>query len=110
MWEREEHQVVATERLRSGRFERAGRERREPGVQCSHRLPGAGPGAERTQLQLGVPEQQAEQFAAGVPAGARDRDGESHAYMYTRACKFMHDASVAGWGPCRLVDSAGSAT
>ena len=48
-------------------------------VQVGHRSPGRRPRSDRPQAQAGVPEQQAQQLAARVAAGARDCCPPTHA-------------------------------
>ena len=72
MRQREEHHVRALQRVGVGRHEGAVGERDEVRVQVGHGAAGAASRGQRSYPQVGVPEQQAYDLAAGVPGRADD--------------------------------------
>ena len=70
----EEDHVVAGEDLDGGVVEDPVGERQQVRLERAEALAGVGPGGERADLDLGVPEQQAQHLAPGVPAGSGDGD------------------------------------
>jgi hypothetical protein len=54
----------------------------EVGVDLADGLPSTGLGCQRRYLEVGMARDEAQQFAAGVPAGAGYRDSSSHVHDY----------------------------
>ena len=85
----EHDRVVAGEHLGRGVLEQPVGERGQVRVDAAQRLPGVRRRGERTDLELGVLQQQAHDLTAGVPARPGDCD-TSHVHDYTEFCTFMH--------------------
>ena len=71
--QREEHHVVTGEDLDRGRLEHPVGERHQVWLERPEQLAGVGAGREGADLDPGVAEQEPQDLAPGVPAGARDR-------------------------------------
>ncbi len=69
---------ASASRGRVGGDERPVDELRQAGVHVGHRRAGAAAGGDRPELEVGMGEQQAEQLAARVPAGAGDCCCQDH--------------------------------
>ena len=88
--QRQEHHVVAGEGLGAGRLEDPLGQRREVRLEGAEGLPRVAGAGERADLDARVPEQQAQQLAAGVPARSGHRCSYlRHVHDYTVACIFM---------------------
>ena len=74
MRQRQEDDVVAGEGLGAGLLEDPVGQRDQVWLEGAEGLAGVAAGGERADLDLGMPEQQAQQLAAGVPAGSGDCD------------------------------------
>jgi len=75
----QENQVGRCQRRGVGRAEDAPGQRGQVRMSIGHGHARARARAQRAYLQVGVARDQAQQFTAGVPAGARDCDPDSHA-------------------------------
>ena len=90
----EEHDVVTGEHLGGGGLEDPLGQRRQVGLQDTQRLPRVGATGEGADLDPGMPEEQAQQLAAGVPTGSGDRDSRpAHLHDYTYDRIVMHIGS-----------------
>jgi hypothetical protein len=74
----EEHHVVPGQRLPRGGFEHPVGQGGQVRLVLPQPGPGAGGGAERADLHLGVPEQYPQQLPAGVAAGPGHRHPHTH--------------------------------
>src|SRR6476659_92273 len=79
------------------------------GVQVGDGLPRTAASAERTELQLAVPEEQPEQLTPGVPARAGDRRPHAHAAIIHTAAWLCTQVprSTAPWA-CEAAATAAS--
>ena len=71
----QEDDVVPGEDVDVGRLEHPLGQRDEVRLERAERLPGVAGAGQGADLDLGVPEQQAQQLTTGVPTGSGDRDG-----------------------------------
>ena len=83
--------VVAGEHLGRGVLEQPVGQRGQVRVDAAERLPGVRRGGERTDLELGVLEEQAHDLTPGVPARPGDCD-PSHVHDYTEFRDSIHPA------------------
>nr|KEP24043.1 hypothetical protein DA06_24490 [Georgenia sp. SUBG003] len=79
----EDDDVVAGERLGGRGLQDPLRERTQVRVVGVKALPGAGVRRQRTDLGVGMVQEQAQHLAAGVAGGACDGDGEGHLHNHT---------------------------
>ena len=83
----EEDDVVPAEGLGGRVGQRPAGQRHQVRLVGAQLRAGAARRGERADLDLGMGEQQAQQFAARVPARSRHRDLHRHTYDYARPCK-----------------------
>jgi hypothetical protein len=74
----EEHDIVPAQSIRGGGLQDTVGERMQVRLVIAQRRAGTGGGGERADLELGVAQQDSQQFTPGVSAGSGNGDRGSH--------------------------------